>query len=127
MSLLLAAVVVVLFAVILEGIGLPERAREVVRRARTSLDLLRDPSLDDAAKERGLQKHALRLFLLLAILTGGSALAILVPLGGVWLLDGIGVASLDGVLSVLERLDFLAGATVLGGAVYFLVSRSTGR
>lgn len=123
MSLLLAVLVVVAFAVALEALGLPERAREVVRRSGECVHLLRDPSLDDAERERGLQRQAVRLFGLLGILAGGAALALGVPLAAVWLLERAGVASLPGVLEVLERVDFLLAACVVGGAAYFLARR----
>lgn len=125
MSFLLAIFVVVAFAATIEGLGLPRRVREVVRRAGDCLTVLRDSSLDDGAKERALQRQAVRLFGLLGILAGGSLLALLLPLVGVWLLEALGVASLDRVLSVLERLDFLAGVTVVGVGAYVLLRRRT--
>lgn len=114
MSFLLAALVVVVFAAVLEGLDLPDRAREVGLRSRESLDALRDPSLDDREKEEALQAHSLRLFALLGILLGGSVLALGLPLGGVWLLDRAGAASFPRVLETLSRVDFLVGATVVG-------------
>lgn len=127
MNLFLAVLVVVAFAVILESLDLPERAREVGSRARDSLGTLRSTELDDRVKEKALQRQAVRLFGLLGILAGGSLLAVGLPLLGVWLLQLVGVASLDGVLSVLERLDFLAGATVIGGLTYLVVRRVSRR
>lgn len=122
MSFLLAALVVVAFALVLERLELPSRARETGRRARESLDVLRDPSLDDREKESALQEQALRLFGLLGILLGGSLLALGLPLFGVWLLELAGVSSLGAVLGVLERPDFLLG-TVAVGAVGYLAYR----
>jgi hypothetical protein len=118
-----AAAVVVAFAAAIEVMDLPDRAREVGRRSAECVTVLKDPSLDDDEKERALQKHSLRLFTLLAILVGGSVLALGLPLGGVALLDLAGAASLDRVLAVLQRVDVLVGATVLGGAAYLLVRR----
>lgn len=123
MNFLLAAFVVVAFAVTIERLDLPTRAREVGTRAMSCLRVLRDPSVDDDIKEHELQQQALRLFGLLGILVGGSALGILLPLLGVWLLDRAGVASLAAVLSVLGRIEFLAGATVLGFLAYLLMRR----
>lgn len=123
MNFLLAALVVVIFSVTIEWLDLAGRAREVVRRARDSVDIIREPSLDDETKERRLQEHAVRLFGLLGILVGGSLLALLLPLFGVWSLEQVGMASLSAVLSVLERIDFLAGAAVLGVLVYLVAHR----
>lgn len=124
MSFLLAAFVVVVFAVMIDRLNLVARAREAGTRAKDSLQVLRDRSLDDDAKERRLQRNAVRLFQLVGILTGGSLIALFIPLSAVWLLDQIGVGSLDRVLSVLQRVDFLAGTMVIGLFGYLLVRRA---
>lgn len=126
MSFLLAALVVVAFALAIERLELSERARETGRRARESLDVLRDPSLDDRQKEEALQEQARRLFGLLGILAGGSVLALGLPLAAVWLLELGGVASLEAVLDVLQRLDFLAGTAVAGVLAYLVVRKARG-
>lgn len=126
MSWVLASLVVVGFAAVLEGLHLPHYAREVGHRARESLAVLRDESLEDREKERRMQRQALRLFALLAILVGGSLAAIGLPLLVVWILEQGGISSLGAVLEVLERWDFLAGATVVGGAAYWAFSRLRG-
>ena len=124
-SFVLAAMVVVVFALVLELLDLPKRARETGRRARESLDVLRDPSLDDREKESALQDQSLRLFGLLGILLGGSLLALGLPLLGVWLLELGGVSSLSAVLDVLESPSFLLGTAVVG-LVGYLAYRKFG-
>jgi hypothetical protein len=121
-SVLLAALVVVTFALTVAWLDLPARAREVGARSLEGFDALRDPELDDRAKEEALRRVALRLFGLLGLLVGGSALALGLPMLGVWLLELGGVASLEAVLAMLERPDFLAAATG-GGLLVFLVGR----
>lgn len=125
MSLALAVFVVLTFAGILERLDLPGYAREVLGRASRCLDVLRDGSMVDDEKERRFRSEARRLFVLIGILGGGSALALLLPLGVVWLLDQTGVASLSGVLATLERVDFLA-VTTLVALVGFLIYRGSG-
>jgi len=122
-SFLLAVMVVVVFALVLERLDLPERARETAARARESLDVLRDPELDDREKESALQEQSLRLFGLLGILLGGSLLALGVPLLAVWLLELVGVSSLDAVLGVLESPPFLLGTVVVGIAGWLAYRR----
>lgn len=126
MSFLLAVLVVVTFAAAIGWLDLPARAREATARTRDSLEVLRDASLDDRAKEEALQRQSLRLFRLLGVLAGGSVLALGLPLAGVWLLELGGVASLEAVLSVLERPDFLAGTTAVGFGLYLIVRRRPG-
>ena len=126
MSLALAVGVVLGFAGVLHLLELPARATEVGRRSREALETLRDRDLDDDAKARALRRHSLRLFVLMGILLGGSVLSLGLPLGGVWLLDRAGIASLPAVWSVLESPGFLA-ATVVGGTGLWLVGRRAGR
>jgi hypothetical protein len=123
MSMLLAVLVVVGFAALLHLFRLPAYAREVGRRGRDCLAVVRDEAMDDRDKEAALQDHARRLFVLLGVLGGGSLLALGLPLGAVALLDWGGVASLGAVWGTLERVDFLAG-TVIAGTLGYLVLRS---
>lgn len=123
MNFALAVFVVVGFAVTIERLHLPARARDVGRHSTASLDVLRNESLSDADKETALQDRSRQLFRLLGILTGGSALALGLPLGAVWLLGQVGVGSFQNTLAVLQRIDFLAGTTAVGLLAYFLVQR----
>lgn len=123
MSLGLAVGVVAVFAVAIERLDLPDRAREVTRRSGECLAVLRDPATTDDAKETALRGHAVRLFGLFGWLAGGSALALGLPLAGVWMLDRAGLASWPGVLAVLQRLDFLAGTAVVGLLGFLVVRR----
>lgn len=123
MNLTLAMMVVVGFAATLELLNLPARARDVGRRSQTCLGVLQDDALTDREKEDALQAQTKALFKLLFILGGGSLLALGVPLGGVWLLDRFGIGAFPSVLSILQRLDFLAGTVVAGLVVYVLLSK----
>lgn len=127
MSWVLALFVVAGFALVFERLKLPEHAREAASRAHQSMRTLRDPELDDDGKEEALRDHAIQLFRLLGILLGGSILAIGLPLFPVWLLDLTGAASMDAVLAVLERPDFLAGVSVAGCLAYLTVRRARRR
>lgn len=123
MNVVFATIVVVGFAVTIERLHLPDRAREVYRHSTECLGVLRDDALSDREKEEALQRRARRLFALLGLLLGGSALALGVPLLGVWLLGQVGVGSYGGTLEVLQRLDFLVGVTAIGLLGYVLVHR----
>ena len=123
MNFALALFVVVGFAATIEYFDLPDRVRTVGERSSRSLAVLRDDSLGDSEKEKALQSQSRELFRLLCILTGGSALALGLPLGIVWVLGRLGVGSFWGTMSILERIDFLAGITIVGGAGYFLMRR----
>ena len=118
MNFVLALFVVVGFAATLEYLNLPDHARAVGSRSRDSVAVLRDDALSDREKEEVLQQQSAELFRLLGRLVGGSALALGLPLGAVWLFGQIGVGSFWGTVHVLERIDFLVGVTVVGGLGY---------
>lgn len=123
MNLVLALFVVAGFATTIEYLSLPDRARAVGERSSRSLAVLRDDCLGDKEKEKVLQEESGKLFRLLGLLAGGSTLALGLPLGIVWFLGQLGVGSFWATISVLERLDFLAGVTIIGGLGYFFVRR----
>lgn len=127
MSLLWASLAVIGFAVLFERLRLPARAREVGAHASATLKVIRDPLLDDGAKERALQRSAVRLFGLGAVILGGALLALGLPLGVIWLLDLVGLASFREVLGILERVDFLIAATVVALIIWGLARRLRGR
>ena len=127
MSLGLAILVVAGFALIVSWSGLVGHAKEAGSRAQASLRALTDPSLEDDEKELRLRADALVLFRLLGQILLGSALTVLVPLGGVWFLGLAGIGSPSGVLEVLGRLDFLLVASLAGGLVYWCLGRVRGR
>lgn len=123
MTLLLALLVVVAFAGIVGWARLPAQAVEVTRRARESYLVVSDPSLSDDQKERRLRDEAPRLFALLGRMVGGGLLALTLPLGAVWVVDRIGLASLSEVLEMLARVDFLVAVSVVGVVAGWWVSR----
>lgn len=121
MNFVFALVVVVGFAVTIEYLDLPERARTAGQWSSDALAVLRDGAMSDREKEEVLQRQARRLFGLLRILVGGSVLALGGPLAAVWLLEQVGVGSFWGTLAMLERVDFLVGVTVVGLVGYLLI------
>lgn len=123
MSLFLAVLVAVTFAVIVERTGLPTHAAEVVRRARGSLAVVTDRALTDDQKEQRLRTEALQLFVLLGRLLGGIALALGLPLALLWIGDRLGWTSMREVMDVLLRIDFIVGISVAGVLVLWWMNR----
>lgn len=114
MSLFLAVLVVVVFAVVVERAGVVARADEALRRARGSYAVVADRTLTDEQKERRLREEAPRLLGLLGRILGGSGLALGLPLGLLWVGDRLGMVSLAAVMAILVRVDFLVVVTVVG-------------
>jgi hypothetical protein len=122
-SLLLALLVVVAFAFIVERTRLPAHVGDAVRRARGSYSVLSDRSMTDGEKERRLREEAFRLFVLLGRICFGSLLALGLPLGVLWVLDRMGLISLSEVLGVLMRLEFLISVGAIGMLTAWWVGR----
>jgi hypothetical protein len=121
MALAGAIFLVVGFVVLVRVFGLTRKCGEVFDLARASLAVLRNPSLDDAAKESALQSHATRLFSLFFLLTAGAGLALALPAGFIWILDVLQVVSLRAVLEVTLSWQFLLGSTLAGIVAWRLI------
>lgn len=113
-----ACLVVIAFAVLVHVTGLVTRTRAVVDVANGALRTVRDASLSDDQKEAAMQRSTVRMLGLLGVLVAGTAFALAAPIALVWVLDALELLSLDGVLAMLVRWEFLLGGTVLGIAVY---------
>jgi hypothetical protein len=123
MNLAGAVAVVILFIILVYMVGLVRHAREVIAVSRSSMTVLSDASVDDDAKEKALQKSAIRLFSLLVLMLVGTAISLVAPIGVVWLLDLFGIVSLDAVLAILARWDFIVIASLVGVAAYVALER----
>lgn len=117
--------VVIVFAVLLDRMNIADHARRVTERSADSLNALRDPQLDDLTRERVLRGQAIGLLGLSAGIIGLSGIAVIVPLGVLWLMDLAGLASMPGVLAVLQRPAFLLVATAIGSGAYLVSRRLT--
>ncbi|MBK8979382.1 MAG: hypothetical protein IPM29_26080 [Planctomycetes bacterium] len=108
-----AAWLVVGFLLAARLLGLPDRAAEVFARSRAAVRDMRDPALDELEKEKRVQRHALRMLALFAIVTLGLALALAAPLAVVWGLELLGAASVERTLELSLSGPFLLAACVV--------------
>jgi hypothetical protein len=108
-----AAALVLLFVVLLRAFGMVERSREVIGLSKASVDVIRDPALDDLAKEKTLQANALTLLGQFLVLTAAGAAALLIPAALLLGADRLGWASFDGVVNVSMSPLFLGVTGVL--------------
>lgn len=87
-------------------------AQEVMARSRAAARDLKDPALDELAREKAVQGHALRLAWLFVLLVATSAAALAIPVGVVYALDRVGLVQLAEVLDITMTPIFLIGVTV---------------
>jgi hypothetical protein len=120
-ALAFALLVVVGFASILSGLGVPNRASRVLDESRATLQVVRSPNLTDLEKETALQGKSVTLFSHLLGILFGSLVALAIPVGIVWLAGLVGLVTFADVMDILQRWDFLAAVAVLGLLAYAVV------
>lgn len=119
---------VALFAVaaccaLLVWMQVPAQARTALGTSRRAFADLRDPALDDAARERAAQAHARQLAGLCLRIVLGSATALALPFGVLALGAALGWLELGAVVELSLSPWFLLVATVLAAAVLQLLRR----
>jgi hypothetical protein len=112
------AVLVVGFLLLLRRLRLVEHSQRVLGIARAAMAVVSDRELPDQQKETAMQGYARDLFGLFLRLAGGGVLALLVPLGVVWLMQLVGLVRLEAVLETTLSLGFM-GAALLLSLAYF--------
>lgn len=118
-----ASLFIIGFTALLFSLGLVQVSKNAISISRKSASLLRNPEIPDIEKEKAIQANAMRLFAILGKILAISAVSIMVPLGTLYLLDLANLLSLEEVLIALQDLRFLALATVMGTAIYFVQRR----
>ena len=117
-----AIILVVGFVTLIQLLGVVKKSHNVVRIALHSMKIIGSPRLSDEQKESKLQKNSQRLFGLFFVLAIGSAIAIFIPLGFLWLGDRWGWLSLSAVLATTVSPLFIIASTVLMVALLVLKS-----
>lgn len=113
MTWLAVAIAIALFCWCLHAFRLVPVSLEAVSTARTAAGVMRDPALDDDAKESRIQAAALRLFRLFASITIRVAAAVLVPVATVALMGWLGLVDVDAVVAASLSWPVILGSTVL--------------
>ena len=123
-----ASLLVLGFLAVIHVLGLVRRASVTFDLSRRALADLRNPELDDDAKEKALQAHARGLFGVFFVVVLTFAVAFFLPLGVLWLLDAVGILSYDGAMDVAMSWPFLVvSAVVIVAAVLVLRHRRKNR
>ena len=117
-----AGFIIIGFGWLLARLGLVEIARDVAAQSRQSMAVMRNPALDDDAKEAAMQAAAKAMFALFFKLTAGLAVALALPMALVWAVAQTGVVSFDHIIEVSLTWPFL-----LAGVGVFIVVAMLGR
>jgi hypothetical protein len=115
-----AAFLVVGFIALIKIFGLVEKSIDVINIAKLAYADFQNQSLNDDAKEAALQRYAKRLFALFFLITLGGAAALALPMGLIWLLEQMGVLSLNAVIITALSWEFLLASTALAIVVFWI-------
>lgn len=115
-----AIILVVGFIGLFQLLGLTEKSKEAIEVAHQSTEIIRSAQLSDEQKESRLQKNSQKLFGLFFILAINGAIAILIPLGILWLGDRLGWLSLDAAIETTLSPTFLIVSGILAIALLCL-------
>jgi hypothetical protein len=116
-----ASLGVFVFALVLSGvIGV---AGGVLTTTQDAVATMRDRSLDDAAREKAIQRASLRLLSDVGSILVRGALSVAVSLVPVWLADATGLATFEAVFGFLSRWDVVVIASAVMIAGYVIQSR----
>ena len=109
---------IVLFLIALWLLRLVPVASAAVATARGAVAAMRDPALDDAAREKAVQAASLRLMGAFASIVVRGALSLGASLLPIWLADLTGLASGWAIVDFLSRWDVIVVASVVIVAGY---------
>ena len=118
LPLVVACLVVLAFMVACYALRIIAVARRVLRVARQSLATIRDPALDDEAKEKAAQRGAVALFGGFLSITLRSLVAVLASSAVLIAADLTGVVPAAATIDVLGSWEFIAATTVALTAGY---------
>lgn len=123
MSWIGSIIVVGLFALFFKLFRLIDITRNTINLAKASVAVMQDQSLSDLQKEQLAQKNALGLFKSFFLITAAGFSTVLLPFSVIWLLDIMGVMSLDAVLATTLSWPFMLGCTFFGCLVIWLLRK----
>ncbi|MGH8614152.1 MAG: hypothetical protein ACREYF_19515 [Gammaproteobacteria bacterium] len=101
------------FVLIAKYLGLVEKSLQVVALSRQALAVLQNSALSDDDKEVAMRAHAATLARLFIVVTSRAAVALLAPVGVIWLLDARDLLQLEAVLDALMSPTLILGGTII--------------
>ena len=123
MLVLITAVSILCFMIAFWLVGIVPVAREAIATVRTAMASMRDPALDDLAREKAAQSAALRMIRFSGALILRSLLALAAAAVPIFAADALGLAPAERSLAFMARWDVILVASVAVLALYFALRR----
>ena len=111
---------IAVFAAGLWALGVVRAGSEALAVAQNAVATLRDPRLDDDAREQAVQRASLRLFGATFSILARSAIALVASLLPLWGAEAAGLVSSEAVMLYLSRWDIILVASIVMLAGYRL-------
>ena len=118
-----AGFLVIAFAFLIQFFRLIDKGKTVVSIAVESLGTIASNKLSEEEKESELQQNSKKLFELFFVLAAGGLLALLLPIGVLWLCEQVGWLSLNAVFETTISPLFILISSVVLILVLFLPGR----
>jgi hypothetical protein len=123
MTLIIACLVVLAFIVVCHAMRIVTVTRQALGTARGGMAAMRDPALDDEAKERAAKRAAIGLFGGFFSITLRSLVAVLASAAAIYAADITGLAPAPGTIALLASWEFLSATALVLPAAYLMVGR----
>lgn len=123
MIIAIALTSVVIFLLAFAVLGIIPVASNATRTAREAVATLRDPALDDEAREKSIQKYSISLFGSFASILIRSIAALLFAALPVYAADRLDFAAADEVTQFLSRWDVIVLLSAVICTGWYLKSR----
>ena len=117
-AVIVASLVVVAFLLVCVGLRIVDVAAQSWRTAQEGLATVRDPDLDDDAKEKAAQSAAIALFRAFFAVLWRALVATLVSGALIFAADALQLAAADQVMATLESWKFIVVASVILTALW---------
>ena len=123
MTFVAAALAIAIFAVCMSLLRILPTTRRAAAEAARALRVMRAETSDERAKEREVQRAALKLFGLFLSTGARTAIALAASLLSILLLDATGLVAAPDVYAALASWPAIVGAIVVFGALHWLLRR----
>lgn len=118
---LVSAVMAVGFTLVWRWFDMDARVNEIYTDTIDAVDIVADSQMSDKQKEQQLQTQSKVLFQSAGSVIGISVIAILLPLGVIWVLSRLGLFTLDRVMAFVQTIRFWLSTIFVGFFAYYLL------
>jgi hypothetical protein len=116
----IAIVTLAILAVAFWVSGVMRVSAGVLSTTQNAAAIMRDPALDDMAREKAMQRASLKLIADFGSILFRGAISLAVSFAPIWLADVTGLASSRAVMDFLSRIDVIVVASIVMVAGYVL-------